>query len=120
MKTLVFLYVDSNSLHLFDKVFDGNSAFYRSLKWADSVCDSVGTVVLTCDKYLEKVNEEIRDFNDVYVCSQSEWNVTALLEKIRNLNIQAWITSTDTELFNSMRNHAQFLNIKNNTINYNY
>lgn len=82
MKTLVFLYVDSNSLHLFDKVFDGNSAFYRSLKWADSVCDSVGTVVLTCDKYLEKVNEEIRDFNDVYVCSQSEWNVTALLEKI--------------------------------------
>ena len=53
MKTLVFLYVDSNSLHLFDKVFDGKSAFYRSLKWADSVEETVGTVVLTCDKYLD-------------------------------------------------------------------
>lgn len=57
---------------------------------------------------------------DEVVAHLDEIKREALLEKIRNLNIQAWITSTDAELFNSMRNHAQFLNIKNNTINYNY
>jgi len=57
---------------------------------------------------------------DEVVAHLDEIKREALLEKIRNLNIQAWITSTDAELFGSMRNHAQFLNIKNNTINYNY
>ncbi|MBR1605986.1 MAG: DNA replication/repair protein RecF [Alphaproteobacteria bacterium] len=38
----------------------------------------------------------------------------ALLEKIRDLSIQAWITSTDASLFDSMRDCAQFFEIKNN------
>lgn len=40
----------------------------------------------------------------------------ALLEKLRELNVQAWITSTDAGLFNSLRGEAQFLEIKNNQI----
>ena len=40
----------------------------------------------------------------------------ALLEKIRNLNIQAWITSTDPDLFASMRQTSQFFEISNNQI----
>ena len=40
----------------------------------------------------------------------------ALLEKIKNLNIQAWITTTDPQLFASIRNDAQFLKIKNNQV----
>lgn len=44
----------------------------------------------------------------------------ALLKKITDLNVQAWITSTDAELFSSMRGYAQFLEVKNNTISTNY
>ena len=40
----------------------------------------------------------------------------ALLEKITALNIQAWITSTNPELFDSLRGQAQFLQVKNNQI----
>ena len=40
----------------------------------------------------------------------------ALLEKIKNLNIQAWITTTDPQLFASIKNDAQFLKVKNNQV----
>lgn len=40
----------------------------------------------------------------------------ALLTKIRDLNTQAWITSTDESLFESMRGYAQFFETKNNGI----
>ncbi len=40
----------------------------------------------------------------------------ALLEKIRALKIQAWITATDPELFSSLKNESQFICIKNGKI----
>ena len=40
----------------------------------------------------------------------------ALIEKIRGLNVQAWITSTNPELFSSLKNEALFFRIKNNRI----
>ena len=40
----------------------------------------------------------------------------ALLQKIKELQVQAWITSTDPELFASLQNYAQFFEIKNNHI----
>lgn len=40
----------------------------------------------------------------------------ALLEKIRALRVQAWITATDPGLFASLRDDAQFINIKNGHI----
>ncbi len=40
----------------------------------------------------------------------------ALLEKIHELGIQAWITSTDAGLFKSLANDAQFLTVKNNAV----
>lgn len=40
----------------------------------------------------------------------------ALLEKIKDLRVQAWITSTDASLFESMRDCAQFFEIKNNQV----
>lgn len=40
----------------------------------------------------------------------------ALLEKIRALKVQAWITSTNAELFSSLRNEAMFLMVKNGKV----
>lgn len=40
----------------------------------------------------------------------------ALLKKIRELNVQAWITSTNPDLFASLKNEAQFMEVKNNSI----
>ena len=40
----------------------------------------------------------------------------ALLEKIKNLNLQAWITTTDPDLFASLQNGARFLEVKDNRV----
>ena len=40
----------------------------------------------------------------------------ALLEKITSLNVQAWITTTNPELFDSLRNTAQFFEVRNNRV----
>lgn len=40
----------------------------------------------------------------------------ALLEKIRDLNLQAFMTSTDASLFKLLKNDAQFFEVKNNNI----
>jgi len=40
----------------------------------------------------------------------------ALLEKIRNLNLQAFITSTDISYFKILKNDAEFFEVKNNNV----
>ncbi len=40
----------------------------------------------------------------------------ALLSKIVNLNLQAWITTTNPELFNSIKDKSQFFEVKNNSV----
>ncbi|MDR1026441.1 MAG: hypothetical protein LBL47_03485, partial [Lactobacillus sp.] len=37
----------------------------------------------------------------------------ALLEKVRDMGLQAWITSTDEKLFESLKGCAQFMKIEN-------
>ena len=40
----------------------------------------------------------------------------ALLAKIRELDLQAFITATDVDLFSTFKNYAQFWEVKNNTV----
>nr|QJR98178.1 DNA replication and repair protein RecF [uncultured Alphaproteobacteria bacterium] len=40
----------------------------------------------------------------------------ALLAKINELGLQAWITATNPELFASLKDNADFLEVKNNTV----
>ena len=53
---------------------------------------------------------------DEVVAHLDEIKREALLEKIRELGLQAWITSTDPQLFDSLKNEALFLEIKNNQV----
>lgn len=39
----------------------------------------------------------------------------ALLSKIKNLKLQAWITSTESQIFDVLKNDAQFVSVKNNS-----
>lgn len=40
----------------------------------------------------------------------------ALLSKVVNLNFQAWITTTDPELFDSIKSESQFFEVKQNSV----
>ncbi len=40
----------------------------------------------------------------------------ALLHKIKDLKLQAWITSTESQIFDVLKNDAQFFSVKNNQI----
>lgn len=42
----------------------------------------------------------------------------ALLKKIKELNLQAWITSTEEQNFSILKNSAQFIKVQNNNIVY--
>lgn len=41
----------------------------------------------------------------------------AFLSKIKDLHLQAWITSTDPSLLNILKNEALFLSVQNNSVN---
>lgn len=53
---------------------------------------------------------------DEVVSHLDKYKRKALLDKVKNLNVQAWMTSTDVSLFDSLKDDAQFLVTKNNKI----
>ena len=53
---------------------------------------------------------------DEVVAHLDEIKREALLEKISQLGLQAWITSTDPYLFSSLKDTAQFFEVKNNQL----
>ncbi|MDR1693683.1 MAG: DNA replication/repair protein RecF [Lactobacillaceae bacterium] len=53
---------------------------------------------------------------DEVVSHLDEYRREALIEKIKALNVQAWITSTDAALFSSLKKDAQFFIAKDNSI----
>ena len=53
---------------------------------------------------------------DEVVAHLDEFKRETLLTKIKELELQAWITSTDPYLFTSLKNEAQFFEVKSNQL----
>ena len=75
-----------------------------SITLAQSKCQTLYkgyAPVLLLDEIVAHLDDKKREF---------------LLETIQSLNVQAWITSTDAKLFNSLANDAQFLEVRDNKV----
>ncbi|MFV0625998.1 MAG: DNA replication/repair protein RecF [Alphaproteobacteria bacterium] len=97
--------------------------FYKDKSMPAELCSTGEQKSLLIGIILAQTKCQIADkgFNPVLLLDEvvshlDEVKREALLEKILNLNLQAWITSTDKSLFNSMKNKAEFLETKNGKI----
>lgn len=81
MNTLVILYADLKSVHMFDKIFDSQCAFEKSLKWACNSADSYdGKAVVLCnDENRDKCQEIAQSFGEkVVLYSRKDWTMQDL------------------------------------------
>ena len=86
MKTLVILFASSNSLHVFDRVFDGTSAFERSLAWAASVKGSQGTVILADAAIEAELSSAVQSgSHTAEVIVQEKWTLAPFFNAIADL-----------------------------------
>ncbi|QTQ11954.1 spiro-SPASM protein [Treponema parvum] len=94
MKNIVVLFAPSVSLHMFDKKFDGLSAYEKALLWAKDIPDLAGIFIFADGKTssacaeLNKKNEMSR----ISVVEKPSWTVSSLLhsmhEACRSSNAQ--------------------------------
>lgn len=85
MKTVVILFADSDSLHIFDRAFGGKSAFARCLEWAAAVPDSAGTVVLAGAENSARCGEEaaaVSGCGAAEIVTRQRWTVAELFRQI--------------------------------------
>lgn len=59
MKSLIILFAGNSRDYQFDKVFNGKSAFARTLDWADTITEDKNIAVLCTDDNISLVQEEI-------------------------------------------------------------
>lgn len=62
MKSLIVLFADNISEYGFEKVFDGKSAFYKSLEWAQKINDSVGIDIFCFNQNKDLLQFQIDEF----------------------------------------------------------
>lgn len=99
MKTLVILFADFRSLHIFDKLFSGSSAFERSLDWAVSSAEKTeGSVAIFCSEQIKTECSSLVSASgkNIPVISSERWSISELFTK---LDVTAKENKADTILF---------------------
>lgn len=103
MKSLVILFADFKSLHIFDKDFDGKSSFERSLIWASNIIktkeigENSEIQVFAFDKNFQKCKDEITNSKiNADILEKENWSVFELFESFSEVSKQK---NADTILF---------------------
>ena len=85
MKGLVILFADDVSSYGFEKQFDGNSAFYRTLEQSVNFVSEAGITVFCSEKNKDAVEKDIQEFtSEQNACvkfnlnMQDNWNCEKL------------------------------------------
>jgi spiro-SPASM protein len=81
----IAFYVD-NSPYLFERRFDGESAFGRALLWARTIPDIAGIVIFTWESSREHITSEMRRLNQsgVEIVSAAVWDAKKLVTEFSN------------------------------------
>ncbi|MDO4506467.1 MAG: spiro-SPASM protein [Spirochaetales bacterium] len=76
MKNFVFLYAGNDKTCAFDRVFSGESAFGRSLKWASNIEDCAGITVFASNATENSVKAELESAGakDVKILAKEKWS----------------------------------------------
>lgn len=97
--------------------------FYKNKNMAAELCSTGEQKSLLIGLILAQTRCQILDKGfapilllDEVVAHLDSAKKEALIQKIRELNVQAFITATDASLFDSMRDYAQFVEVANGKI----
>lgn len=121
MKRIVVLFAPSSSRYMFEKQFDGFSAFEKSLEWASSICEDSNVYIFTDSKNTSLCSKNIlKDDVKIEIIEKDSWNVFELLQNISSLcksnnadfAVYAWADCPflNTELTNELlQTHQEYL-----------
>lgn len=82
MKKLIVLYAGLKDGHYFDKVFDGLSAFEKSLFWANSIEETQNIAVFTDEFSAPFAQNFCAENKNIVSIHKNEWSVTDVLEQL--------------------------------------
>ncbi|QTQ13848.1 spiro-SPASM protein [Treponema parvum] len=84
MKNIVVLFAPSVSLHMFDKKFDGLSAYEKTLFWTKNIPDLAGVFIFADGKTSAACAElnEKNEMSQVSVVEKPSWTVSSLLHSM--------------------------------------
>ncbi len=89
MKNIVVLFAGLSEGHSFEKVFDGQCALEKTLKWASSVEKSQGIYILTSPDLSSRIENLSSSFNNVKIVKKEAWTNQMVVSSIADAASEA-------------------------------